>query len=315
MEVTSETANSLEAVYGLSMEVLDAVQLLETILEEKFDKSSSGKDVNSYLKDSIVICPNYDETKESYRLDSSIDLRTIIYTSSGSSSLRSETAEKLVDLKIDGRLLATVQSVDLIQRAPIIAGSHLINIIDLEATCWDKHEEQGINEIIEIGITVVDIRSLSIVSTDSLLVKPIRSTISTFCTWLTTMTPELIDREGIPFPEAIKILKSKYDFDNRRMGSYGDFDRTMFLKELERHGLESTFYKGHFNVKSFVRDAFQWRRAVGMDKALSKLGIVLEGVHHRGCDDSRNTAVMFLRVFAEQDKSHASKVIDDYQLR
>lgn len=86
-----------------------------------------------------------------------------------------------------------------------------IVVVDLEATCWDGNpppeQEQ---EIIEIGVCVLDIASRERGKKQSLLVRPERSTISPFCTKLTTLTQAQVEREGMPFAEAVARLQNEY---------------------------------------------------------------------------------------------------------
>ena len=59
----------------------------------------------------------------------------------------------------------------------------LINIIDVESTCWETKAPIGeVSEIIEIGICSLDIKTLKVQNQKSLLVHPKESTISEFCT-------------------------------------------------------------------------------------------------------------------------------------
>ena len=65
-----------------------------------------------------------------------------------------------------------------------------IIVIDLEATCWEGKPPPGeISEIIEIGICVLDQATGAIDKNRGILIKPVHSAISPFCTQLTTITP------------------------------------------------------------------------------------------------------------------------------
>jgi len=80
-------------------------------------------------------------------------------------------------------------------------------VIDLEATCWRGRPPEGMyNEIIEIGITGVDYRTKEIKFKDTIVVKPKFSDISEFCTELTSIDQELIDKEGVDFEEALSLI-------------------------------------------------------------------------------------------------------------
>lgn len=64
-----------------------------------------------------------------------------------------------------------------------------IIVVDLEATCWEGNPPPGEEqEIIEIGVCALDIASGKRSRKRSLLIRPERSTVSHFCTQLTTLT-------------------------------------------------------------------------------------------------------------------------------
>jgi hypothetical protein len=92
--------------------------------------------------------------------------------------------------------------------------SHIL-VVDLEATCWATgNPPQGqYNEIIEIGWALLNLeaRPPTIEQNGTYLVKPIRSEVSTFCTELTTITPQLLDAEGMTLEEAYNKLQEEHD--------------------------------------------------------------------------------------------------------
>lgn len=83
-----------------------------------------------------------------------------------------------------------------------------ILVVDIEATCWNGPNPPGMkNDIIEIGICLLDIHTGDITDNRGIIVKPERSEVSEFCTELTTITPEMVTEQGISFKEACAILK------------------------------------------------------------------------------------------------------------
>jgi inhibitor of KinA sporulation pathway (predicted exonuclease) len=65
----------------------------------------------------------------------------------------------------------------------------LLNVIDVEATCWEGQPPPGaVSEIIEIGLAVVDLDARERVARHRILVRPARSRLSAFCTGLTGLT-------------------------------------------------------------------------------------------------------------------------------
>jgi len=169
-------------------------------------------------------------------------------------------------------------------------------VIDVESTCWAPPEYQPrdqISEIIEIGLAVVDIISLEITDNISILVRPQNSNLSKFCTKLTTLTQEQVDK-GITFEEACKVLKKEFNSENRTFVSWGDYDRKMFERNSKDYGIRYPFGPRHHNLKNAFRLLHGLDTELGLDQALEFLGMKLQGIHHRGVDDAKNIANIFL---------------------
>ena len=169
-------------------------------------------------------------------------------------------------------------------------------VIDIEATCWKKSPppEQE-NEIIEIGIAPINLSTKTVEDKISILVKPQCSTISEFCTELTTLTQEQVDT-GVSFTDACLRLRKEYLSEKRVWASYGDYDRRMFEKQCKARGVRYPFGVRHINVKTLFAIAQGLPREVGMARALEMLDLPLEGTHHRGHDDAWNIARILLKL-------------------
>ncbi|QXP80493.1 MULTISPECIES: 3'-5' exonuclease [Winogradskyella] len=166
-----------------------------------------------------------------------------------------------------------------------------IIIIDLEATCWNGKIPAGqVNEIIEVGICVLDTSTGLISKNEGILIKPTRSEVSPFCTELTTITQELLDSEGITFKDACAKLRDDYDAHQYTWASYGAYDLNMMKKQCKIRGVEYPLSQNHINVKTLFFEVKGLNRKVGMNGALDILEIPLEGTHHRGIDDAKNIA-------------------------
>jgi len=166
-----------------------------------------------------------------------------------------------------------------------------IIIVDLEATCWNGAVPKGqTNEIIEIGICILETETGEISKNQGILIKPERSEVSTFCTELTTITPELLDKEGISFKEACAKLRTEYDCYQYTWASYGQYDLNMMKKQCSYRGIDYPLGQNHINVKTLFTEKKGLKKKVGMNGALQKLEIPLEGTHHRGVDDAKNIA-------------------------
>lgn len=171
--------------------------------------------------------------------------------------------------------------------------------IDIEATCWEGRPPNNFpeqrNEIIEIGVTEIDIASKRIERSEGILVKPPTTEISEFCTQLTTITPELIAREGVDFRTAM-IRLSAYRPERNVWASWGDYDRKSFEKNCRWNDENYPFSNMHLNVKSLFGAKFGWNGR--LDKCAEHLGIAFEGTHHRGVDDSRMVAKVLLKLLS-----------------
>jgi len=169
-----------------------------------------------------------------------------------------------------------------------------IAIVDLESTCWDTREEsdQNTSEIIEIGIVLLNLDTGLVEKSQGILIKPEVSTVSPFCTELTTITQELLDAEGISYASAYDILVDEYDSRNIPWVSWGDYDRNMLQRQSQRYGCDSPMSVDHINAKAMHAKLSKCKQ-VGMAKALNLLKIPLVGTHHRGIDDALNITKIY----------------------
>ncbi|MBB5958072.1 inhibitor of KinA sporulation pathway (predicted exonuclease) [Saccharothrix tamanrassetensis] len=172
----------------------------------------------------------------------------------------------------------------------------LLNVVDVEATCWDGNPPPGqSNEIIEIGLTVVDLGSGTRVSRHRILVRPQRSRVSAFCTGLTGLTQEEVDT-GIDFAEACRVLATEHSAGSRPWASWGDYDRNQFTRQCRATNTRYPFGQVHTNAKVAFTAAHGLRRRPGMAQALDVAGLPLEGRHHSGEDDAWNIAALILHL-------------------
>jgi inhibitor of KinA sporulation pathway (predicted exonuclease) len=165
-----------------------------------------------------------------------------------------------------------------------------ILVIDLEATCWEGAPPPGqTREIIEIGICPIDVERLERLEKRSILVKPEKSEISAFCTELTTLTQEMFS-DAVTFGDAIQILRKEYRSRDRLWASWGDYDRKQFERSCQEYHLTYPFGRSHLNIKTLFAVAFGLQHEIGLDRACQKLGLTMQGTHHRGDDDAWNIA-------------------------
>lgn len=174
--------------------------------------------------------------------------------------------------------------------------TRLLNVVDVEATCWEGQPPPGqTSEIIEIGLTVVDLVAGERIAKHRLLVRPERSSVSEFCTRLTGLTPQEV-AAGVDFAAACRTLAADHQAGVRPWASWGDYDRKQFTLQCWATGVEYPFGRHHINAKAVFTEAHGLRKRPGMAQALSLAGLPLEGRHHRGEDDAWNIAALVLHL-------------------
>jgi inhibitor of KinA sporulation pathway (predicted exonuclease) len=177
--------------------------------------------------------------------------------------------------------------------------ARFLNVVDVEATCWrDAPPPDQPFEIIEIGLTIVDLVERRRVAKHRLLVRPERSTVSEFCTELTGLTQAEVDT-GLSFGEACRLLTEEHRADSRVWASWGDYDRKQFTQQCAATEVPYPFGSRHVNAKAVFGEAQGWSKGVGMHRALEVAGLPLEGRHHCGADDAWNIAALILGLAAD----------------
>lgn len=172
-------------------------------------------------------------------------------------------------------------------------------VVDIEATCWKgtpPPEEQ--NEIIEVGVCLLDLASLVREGKQGILVQPTRSAVSPFCTRLTSITPEMA-AGGVSFAAACEALREVCLSPQRLWGSWGDYDRKMFETQCASFGVAYPFSDRYVNLKTFFVQTLSLKKSVGMARAMKMTGFPMEGTHHRGGDDAWNIAQLVAYVLGK----------------
>lgn len=171
-------------------------------------------------------------------------------------------------------------------------------IVDLEATCEDRDllKQQGRtfdNEIIEIGAVKVNEEG-EIIGSFSRFVKPfVEPVLTDFCKELTSIAKDDIDVSE-SFPVALRAFQ-EWAGEDYHLCSWGFYDKRQFKLDCERHRLDTSWLVPHISLKHQYQGIKKLSRPVGVSKALSKEGFQFEGTPHRGIDDARNIAKLFVK--------------------
>lgn len=170
-------------------------------------------------------------------------------------------------------------------------------VFDLEATCWRQRSKNQVSEIIEIGAVKFNEKGEKMGEFSTFIHPVIHPILSEFCTELTSITQPQV--AGAPaFPEAVLAFKEWIGKDYL-LCSWGFYDRRQLTQDCEYHGLETDWLEFHISLKHQHQAIKDLLKPVGMRGALSMENLSLDGTHHRGIDDARNIAKIFLCYFGQ----------------
>ncbi|MBT9138138.1 MAG: hypothetical protein DDT31_00688 [Syntrophomonadaceae bacterium] len=181
-------------------------------------------------------------------------------------------------------------------------------VVDVEATCEATPDEQGSmpNEIIEIGICRLHVKTGEISDIASYVVKPRFTKVSPFCTSLTGWTQADVDA-GTDIATTLLTIAQDYGMTKNHVWfSCGEYDRVKLgcggggsvraLYGIDRSG--SIFEQmRHINIKTLFALKFKLNKEMGMVRMLQHIGETLDGRHHNGAADAANIAKIVRRVF------------------
>lgn len=160
-------------------------------------------------------------------------------------------------------------------------------VVDVEATCWAE-DAPAQSEVIEIGAVAVEVGTGPLDEFQTFVRPRLQPTLSDFCTQLTTIRQADVD-SAPAFPEAYGNFRLWADaFSPFILTSWGNYDHKQLKRDCDLHSIPYTIHS-HVNLKAAFA-AIMGCKKCGMSKALRKLGIPLQGTHHRGVDDARNIA-------------------------
>lgn len=191
--------------------------------------------------------------------------------------------------------------------SPMPAFDSLV-VLDFEATCREG-EPPLPQEIIELPSVRLSLSERRVIDETWTFVRPIHHPVLTdFCTSLTGIRQEDVD-SAPTFPDAFAEHQA-WLAERELLGpggeprfaflTCGDWDlRSMLPRQCAVSGLPvPRAYRRWVNVKTVFAKTLGLARAPGMPGMLEALGLPLEGRHHRGIDDCRNTARIVLALAA-----------------
>lgn len=172
-------------------------------------------------------------------------------------------------------------------------------VFDIEASCDDTNINPYYNmETIEIG--AVKVKGGVITDEFQTFVKPeYVASLTPFCTELTGITYDDL-KDAPSFNEAIVQF---YSFIyGLPIYSCGEFDKKFLVRELKEKGTnyshkmaENAILSSHINLKKHF-SAITGKGMCGMMSMAKILNIEVTGTHHRGLDDARNLAKIYIKL-------------------
>lgn len=191
-------------------------------------------------------------------------------------------------------------------------GTTYFCVLDFEATCWPG-ERRPTQEIIEFPSVMYRYdwfrKEGEYVGEFAKYVRPVlHPQLSDFCTELTGITQEQVDAADtleVVLEEHQQWLVSVVPVEHYRdilFITCGNWDlHTMLPLEYTNkpHLPKYPQLYHHFCNIKYEFEAFYGQKAGGMTNMLDKLGLELEGRHHSGIDDTRNTARVLVRMLNE----------------
>lgn len=173
-------------------------------------------------------------------------------------------------------------------------GNNII-IVDLEATCQDKAIDKNYPmEIIEIG--AVKIKNGKIVDEFQTFVRPtLTKELTPFCTELTTITWDDL-KDAPPFWSAIGDFV--WWIEDLPIASWGWYDAKQFKRDCQLHNNDYRFLNGHRSIKhEYIEMGTGYKGRYYLPLVLQHHGLTFEGTHHRGIDDAKAIAQLYLKLF------------------
>lgn len=176
-----------------------------------------------------------------------------------------------------------------------------IAVYDLEMICWE--DRKGVGEIIEIGAVLVDLEKGEITQKVNVIVKP-EEAINPFTTKITGITQKMVDKQGVPLPEAIRRINKKISIKNNPWFAWGS-DVSTIAREFTRHNIEFNVANFH-NLAAFTRMMHNTSYSMGLKDACEFYGAEVVTPAHRALPDAITTANLAIELM----KAHDPKLLN-----
>jgi len=166
--------------------------------------------------------------------------------------------------------------------------------LDLELTCWEGNPPDGMKpEIIQIGVVEADTRDLKITRKANYYVKPVRATVSPFCTELTGIAPADIKRHGRSYSEVLNSIEKKFGI-KKPVFTWGN-DEDCMIEASWLAGCSEP-YLTFFDLGWLYKLERGLEKSVSLPDAMKAMDrdVGFLGRQHNALVDAENTAILHL---------------------
>lgn len=174
--------------------------------------------------------------------------------------------------------------------------------VDLEATCDEVGESESPRQLavvpaqmetIEVGLVVVDLETLEIVDEFQRFVRPqINPILTDFCKQLTSIQQTDVDSAGTYVEVGKELGAFLAQYPNAAWASWGDYDARQLERDAGFAACPSQLQGlTHFNARKWHAGLYD-DRPKSLKQTVESLGLVWQGIYHRGIDDARNVAAI-----------------------
>ena len=125
--------------------------------------------------------------------------------------------------------------------------------------------------------------------------------LSYFCRQLTHIEQEYINRASA-FPDVADEFQEwsgVFDDEDYLLCSWGSFDKKLLVQDCILHKLDYDWTAHHINLKRQYQELKRLHRSRGLKAAVNSEGFEFTGSHHRGIDDAKNLAKIFVKYLDE----------------
>jgi inhibitor of KinA sporulation pathway (predicted exonuclease) len=183
--------------------------------------------------------------------------------------------------------------------------SECILVFDIASTCWASAEEmtarnpKQTHEILEIAITPITLKDLSIGETTSHIIKPRQEfAVSELCTRITGITPEMA-ADGVDIKEAFKAIKKQAKALNASMcASFGLYDIKMLKYQCSELDIDYPFPGGFMDLSRLCAIMLGVNQGARLGEMMQAAGMKYDQrLPKRAKLDSRRAAKLIARLW------------------